>query len=362
MDYNVWADEPRGGCPFSTRVLVEGLKARGHEVTTINPAPSINWRPDYMRLVQEGKRFARGLRRGLRDVMHGPHVVIAQNHVYPYVVKECVNAGVPVVVSVRDIRYRCPNFAIPGGCHNPPAKGRCVYCRGKMAIIPYPWFRHHTNMLREMIVAADAQIVPSEYIAQDMRNWLHLDPVVIPPPVDDSHVPESWRPRDVLFMGKGIYKGADLVIEMAKALQHRTDFRFRVCGVQEPSHAFKFQALPNVDYLGFVDRCVAYERAAIHIAPARWQEPASRSVCEAQYIGIPSILNDAGGQAESMGQYGGFIIKDVEDVEDWTNHIELLMDNTLMWMQLSEIARCYGKEKHVSHCAKALEAVLEGVQ
>jgi len=234
MDYDVYADKPVGGCLYSTRALIEGMEARGHDIMSFSPpVEERDWRPHYMSLVERNEAFAHWLRPVINK--YPPDVVIAQNHIYPYVVRECVRAGVPVAIVTRDVRYRCPNFSIPGGCHNPPAKGRCGQCVGKMALLPYPWFRHHVNLMREMTMKADAQIVPSKYIADDMRTWLlRTDPVVIPPPVDDSHVPESWRPRDVLYMGRDTYKGADLVIEMAKALQHRDDFRFRICGVRSP--------------------------------------------------------------------------------------------------------------------------------
>ena len=82
------------------------------------------------------------------------------------------------------------------------------------ALFPSPWFRHHVNLSRKMAEEADAQVVPSTYMANDMRAWLpKTDPVVIYPPVDDSHHPSRWRPKDVLYLGKGAYKGADIVLD-----------------------------------------------------------------------------------------------------------------------------------------------------
>jgi len=115
-----------------------------------------------------------------------------------------------------------------------------------------------------------------------------------------------------------------------------------------------------VDYLGFVDRRVAYERAALHVAPARWSEPASRSVCEAQYVGIPSLCNNSGGQVESMG-LGGILINDVEDVSAWMEAIEAIMDDAGWWLTLSTIAKNEAVRKRADVCSKTLEGVLEGI-
>lgn len=355
MDYDVWKDGPVGGCLYSTRALVEGLKERGHTVTTMNPV----WRRDnplpwYVETVTTAKRFARGLRNALED--NPPTVVIAQNHIYPYVVKEAKRAGVPVVIVARDERYRCPNFAhsYQHGCDK-----RCAHCVGKMALIPYPWFRHHINMMREMTVEADAQIVPSEFIAHDMRTWLQgTFPVVIPPPVDDEHIPEVWEPKDVLFLGKGVYKGADIVIKIAKAMQD-DPFRFRICGKQNSDHEAEFKKLPNVDYLGFVDRKEAFRRAAVVVAPARWPEPAARNVAEAVYMGVPCIISNEGGVPETMGP-GGMIVDRVDDIDQWVMNIRAMMVSD-RWHKYSNEARRHGYTMHKDFMAERLEGVLEAV-
>lgn len=347
-------DDARGGDPGSTRCLAIGLANRDHDVSIFNPVWPDSRLPFYIRTVRTASRFAKGLRK--RFEAHPPSVVIAQNHVYPYVVREAKRAGVPVVLVARDKRYRCPQFPSEYmGC-----TGQCAWCVGKMALLPYPWFRHHVNMSREMAMASDAQVTVSKHMADDMRACIPgTDPVVIPPPWDGSEFPDQWEPRDVLFMGRGHYKGADVVLEIAEEMQDRP-WRFRVCNGQEPALAMKFGALPNVDYLGFVDKRVAFSKARILICPARWDEPSSRSIVEAASIGIPTIASDVGGQREMVG-IGGRLVDDPEDIDRWCMAIDALMTSPTMWLFDSLFAREHVREYHVEVAAERLERVLESV-
>ena len=350
-------DDMRGGDPGSTRCLANGLANLDHDVTIINPVWPDNRLPFYFNVVRTGRKFARMLR---RELMEGvPDVLIAQNHVYPYVVREAKRAEVPVVLIARDKRYRCPRFPTEYlGC-----SGKCARCVGKMALLPYPWFRHHVNMCREMAVASDAQVTVSKHMADDMRSWLPgTNPVVIPPPWDGTETPDEWDPQDVLFMGKGHYKGADLVLEMARQMEMTDpDIRFRICGDQEFEHEMGFRALTNVDYLGFVDKRVAYEKARVLICPARWDEPSSRSVVEAASIGIPSIVSNVGGQCEMQG-LGGISLESPEDIDGWCLSIEAMTQEFLFWSCNSALAMNHVADYHVGVAADRLEKVLEGVQ
>lgn len=358
MDYSMTRDGHLGGGVFSTKLLVRGLRALGHVIDAVSPVRKESPLPWYMARVLIGRKFARSLR---RDLEHSPpDVVIAQNDTYPYVVQEARRHGIPTVVVARDTRYRCPQPPSwndgRGGC----MKG-CVLCVGKHALLPYPWFRYHINMMREGIRMSDAQVVPSTYIANDMRTFiLRSGPEVIYPPVDGSHIPEDWEPRDVLFLGKGAYKGADIVADIAEEMQGN-GIRFRVCGNQDPSHVLRFKALDNVDLLGFVDQCEAFRTAKVVLAPARWEEPAARNVCEAVSMGVPCIISDRGGVRETMGP-GGIVVTDLNDIDEWVSHIEAFYENGSLWDECSRLGKEHSKMMELDRMSKRLEEVLESVR
>lgn len=352
MDYDPFGEGVRGGGVFSTRLLIQGLESRGHEVQAHYPTwPVDNRLPFFIMKVHCARAFAKSMAKAVRK--DPPDVLVVQNHVYPYVLKEL--SDLPSIVVARDKHYRCPQPQHWSGC----VRG-CGQCLGLQALLPYPWFSYHVNLKRKMLTRADAHVVPSSYIAQDMREWFpETDPVVVYPPLDDSHHPTNWYPRDVLFLGRGEYKGADIVLTIAEEMQGN-GLRFRICGRQDPEHAFKFQRLPNVDYLGFVPRRVAFETAKIVVAPARWNEPAARNICEAVGIGIPCIISDRGGVPETMGP-GGIIVDDVEDIGEWVGHIERLHEDFETWRDYSVAGSEHSKMMSLDKMTDRFERVLESV-
>lgn len=352
MDFDCNKDWENGGDVFSTHLLVNALRGRGHTVTTTNPTWPDNMLPWYVNRVRTATKFARGLRRLFKS--DPPSVVIAQNHVYPYVVREAEKAGIPTVVIARDTQYRCPQPPHSNGCDS-----SCAYCVGKMALLPYPWFRHHLNMRRKYLTHADACVVCSEHLAQDMRTWVQgTRPHVVYPPIDTSHHPEAWDPRNVLFMGWGEYKGADIAIEIARMFEGV--YNFTICGNQHLEHEVEFKRLSNVDYNGFIPRDIAFSKAKVLIAPARWNEPFGRIVAEACHIGIPCLISNRGGMPEAMGK-GGHIIDDPEDIDEWARSLEVMMEDKIHWRSLHAYARSHAQKFNVDIQSAKLEKVLEGV-
>jgi glycosyltransferase involved in cell wall biosynthesis len=352
-DFSLGSDGHEGGDVFSTRILSQGLEARGHVVVHAAPRWS-GRRPFYLWTVREASLFARRLRVGDDP----PDVIIAQNHIYPYVVREAMKARVPVAIIARDRRYRCPQFPHEYmGC-----TGRCAMCSGLMGLLPYPWFRRHINLCRSMAVVADAQVVVSENMANDMRAWLPgTDPVVVYPPMDDGHIPPDWEPRDVVFMGRGHYKGADRVIGIAEELQS-TDHTIRVYGRQEPEHARLMGMLPNIELHGFQPQREVYRRARLVIAPGRWAEPTGRGVMEGAWMGVPSVVSDTGGMPEVLGP-GGLVLRgrDMDDPEAWAEAIDGIMTEPT-WTEYSRRTLAYSRRFASDDQVSALERALEGIR
>jgi glycosyltransferase involved in cell wall biosynthesis len=347
MDYGLH-DGARGGGVFSTRILVEGLTRRGHYVHAVHPYARRRL-PYYPHIVHKGLWFEKRMRKTLRH-FHAD-VVIAQNNVYPYAVRAAKAEGVPVVMVARDTRYRCPQPpAWEGGCMK-----QCGRCVGLHALLPYPWFRYHLNLSRAMCAASDAQVVPSSYMASDMRTWVQgTDPTVIYPPVDKSHHPEEWDPRDVVFLGRGHYKGADIVAKVAEALP---DIPFSIYGNQEPEHLKMFKALPNVTVHGFVRRKEAFRHAKVVLAPSRWYEPAGRNVCEAVHLGVPCVISDRGGVPETAGD-GALIVQDPENVDHWASQTHILYHSKSMWSFMSHNGQMRGREMRADRMTSRLEDLL----
>lgn len=351
MDFDI-GDLAGGGDVVSTKILSEGLREMGHVVDLHNPEWSgrVPW---YMERVMTSGKFVRRLRTILKD--KPPSIVIAQNHVFPYVVRETRRLNIPTVVVCRDVGYRCPQ-STQSSCSR-----SCAMCIGKMALIPYPWFRHHVNMKRKYLPLADGWIVNSEYLAQDMINWFPTTrPTVIYPPMDNSHKPAPRNRDSILFMGAGKYKGADIALKLAQYFEWK--YEFKVCGNQEPEQYHGFKRLVNVELCGFVPRSIAFEGVRILIAPGRWAEPFGRAIAEAGWLGIPSIVTDRGGMAEAVGP-GGLLIDRPDDLDSWIDAIEFLMDNkdNSMLASYSTVARSWSKKFWARTQLYKLEKYLKGV-
>jgi glycosyltransferase involved in cell wall biosynthesis len=158
-------------------------------------------------------------------------------------------------------------------------------------------------------------------------------------------------------MGSGLYKGADLAFEIARHFEW--EYKFKICGNQDPEHKRLFETLINVDLTGWVDRADAFSGVSLLIVPARWPETFGRIVAEAGWMGIPSIVSDRGGLREAVGP-GGLIIDDPEDLEMWTDAIDLVMDDDRSWGELSSRAMTWSSKFNVNNQVLELEAYLDG--
>jgi glycosyltransferase involved in cell wall biosynthesis len=159
-------------------------------------------------------------------------------------------------------------------------------------------------------------------------------------------------------MGRGRYKGADIVLELARHFEWKYDFK--VCGNQDREHREGFERLINVELTGFTPRVDAFSGVTIQIAPVRWSEPFGRTIPEAGWLGIPSIVSDRGGLPEAVGP-GGLIIDDPEDLESWSDAIELLMENRTVWSELSLLAMSHSQRFKANIQVMELEGMLDGL-
>jgi glycosyltransferase involved in cell wall biosynthesis len=61
--------------------------------------------------------------------------------------------------------------------------------------------------------------------------------------------------------------------------------------------------------------------------PSRWNEAFGRVVLEANYLGIPVITSNRGGLPEANNNRE-LIINDLENIGEWVNKINYIIQNT----------------------------------
>jgi glycosyltransferase involved in cell wall biosynthesis len=144
-------------------------------------------------------------------------------------------------------------------------------------------------------------IANSRHVANRVRRWWGVEPVVIPPPVDvDRFRPEATGARDDFFLLAGRlvpYKRP----EVAVAAAVRAGVRLVVAGDGRMRAAAEAAAGPGVEFLGHVEDAVLadlYRRCRALVFPG--EEDFGLVAVEAQACGAPVLARRVGGVLDSV--------------------------------------------------------------
>ena len=128
----------------------------------------------------------------------------------------------------------------------------------------------------------------------------------------EPNVPIGQR-SGIVFTGRlSERKGVQDVLEVARA---RPALSFTVAGSGPLAAAVESaaQALPNLRYLGFVDRGTARDlvrTAQAVLVPSRWAEPGGLVALEAMAVGTPVVAYRRGGLVDYVGDTEGGLLTD----------------------------------------------------
>ena len=338
-----------GGSGWSTYELARGLRARGHDVSIIQPAPGDphGVRSDeydrfrierfgfaapavpYVRNYFKNERLTRSLAAYLAarlraapvDIVHAQHVMTT-----PAAVRAARRTRVPVVATVRDywpvcywsdLLYRpdgltlCPECTVANMrlCIQPRA-GRAW----PLALPMIPYMRANLSAKRAGLAAADAVIAVSRRIASDLRmrapelGSTRLE--VIPNPVNiaalkDAAAAGGLEPRVpdasfALYLGKlAPNKGTSVLVDVIE--RAKLDWPVVIAGDGPDRGAIERRARASgrdIRFTGWIDNAAAARllgRAALLIFPSRGPESLSRVLLEASALGVPIAAMNTGG-------------------------------------------------------------------
>jgi glycosyltransferase involved in cell wall biosynthesis len=235
-----------GGSGWSTYELARGLRARGHELTIVQPrpghpdgvreydgfvvrefgvfAPAVPFARNYLKNERLYARFGAALGRIIADtgahVVHGQHVMSI-----PAAVDAAAAAGIPSVATVRDYWPVCYWSDL---IHDPSAETLCPACSTSgmlrcirprasrawpLAVPLVPYMQANLARKQAALARADRVIAVSSTMARDLAaRTTGLDPrrlLTIPNPVDvetirataQAHRPTREHPF-ALYVGK----------------------------------------------------------------------------------------------------------------------------------------------------------------
>ena len=342
-----------GGSGWSTYELARGLRARGHDITIVQPKPGtapgaretaydgirvLHFgapAPDipFVRNYYKSEKLTHSLAAYLTtllaenryDIVHAQHVMTTGA-----AIEAAEAARVPAVATVRDYWPVCywsnllhtrAGLTLCPAC-TPGNMTTCLRPRAgalwPLALPMIPYMRANLSAKRAGLARADAVIAVSWRIATDLveraPELARTRIEVIPNAVDIRALSEVARRRPdaaeaviagpyALYLGKlAPNKGTNALIDVVR--QAELDWPLVIAG-DGPDRAQLERAAQasgrRIEFKGWVDKGEATRLlagASMLIFPSRGPESLSRVLIEASALGIPIAAMDTGGTAD----------------------------------------------------------------
>lgn len=312
-------------------------------------------------------RFSRAVRDGLhmlRDIIRRekPDVVHVHNVYYPIFIRVLPRL-LPVVRTVHDYRFLCPNLmklqvrgnelcganvgfeCFRAGCLN---YRKPVDYRLLMFIL----------LERERSMGYNRYIVKSRYMRDVLiHNGFQGDRIsVLPLCTEMVGYKEGPLPKNrILFAGRfAPEKGLDILCRVLQSLPRDFRARFVGAGIIENDIRRLVDTLrlnARVDFVGWLsppELSRAYLESTVVVIPSMWAEPFGLVGLEAMAHGRPVVAFNVGGIPDWL-EHGktGFLVKR-GDIEGLASFVKLILENHELAVKLGEDGKKRIKEKFSS--------------
>jgi glycosyltransferase involved in cell wall biosynthesis len=255
--------------------------------------------------------------RGLIELRH-PDIAHAHNiyhHLSPSVLVEVHRHGIPVVLTLHDLKLACPAYKMHnaggvceqcrGGAFRNVVRNRCI--KGSLAMSALVWLEATLHDALNLYSKSVSRfVVPSAFFKAKFAQW-GLDVtrfVHIPNSIDADGMQPAEAPgeRDLfVYVGRLVAeKGVSTLIRAAA----KARVRLRIVGVGPEEETLKRLAEElggEVEFTGFL-RGAALRAAVVParavVIPSEWYENAPISVMEASALALPVIGARIGGIPE----------------------------------------------------------------
>jgi surfactin synthase thioesterase subunit/glycosyltransferase involved in cell wall biosynthesis len=184
------------------------------------------------------------------------------------------------------------------------ATARVVYLARATLAVPFgPDCAFPSEAKTERIRACDAVVGVSQYVADYIRKFAHIDAVHVPISLME---PEDWpllgHPDNdfVTLVNPCAVKGIAIFLALADAFPETAFAAVPTWGTNQQDLA-ALEARPDVRLLAPVDDInVLLARTRVLLVPSLWAEARSRIILEALLRGVPVMAADVGGIPEAM--------------------------------------------------------------
>ena len=176
----------------------------------------------------------------------------------------------------------------------------------------------------------DAVLTPSEFMAQRYRDALGVESTPLPTPVDFDDVVATERdPIFVTMVNPSVEKGLFFFARLAEEIGRRQP-NIALLAIESRGTAgmvAKAGLLGGFDLMRHENIMIAgpvpkprdiFATTRVLLVPSVWEEPSGRVVAEALVNGVPVLVSDRGGLAESANG-AGFVLPLPADLTSGTN-------------------------------------------
>lgn len=387
-----------GGSGWSTFHLARALQARGHHIEIVEPKSDLRRVQkrvyEGLDVVQVGYKDSTipGLRawqrtRALEETLSayfaeraGEFDLVHAQHVLSISAAVAAKKMAPlrVVSTVRDYWAVClygtlwRDNAVCPICR----PGQITRCLAQKYGAAARWMKPAVPLVerelarrQQALRQSDAVIAVSSFVASTLHGItdagkLSIVPNLIDPVETQAQAASLPPPRDeppyLAFVGKlNRFKGADMLPEILE--KSGGDIPLVVAGDGELRadlervRGIKLRGwLPNAETLALLARARAL------VFPSRWAEPFSRTLLEAQALGVPTVAWNSGGTRDIIqGNFNGWLADNVVDI---SSYVRRLVDDPEMRARFSENARRVAQEKFSPRAVvPQLESIYAGV-
>jgi glycosyltransferase involved in cell wall biosynthesis len=276
-----------------------------------------------------------------------PDVIVSQGLYFPQIGDLARDSRVPHLVFIRDQFYRCP-----GAMHR-PCDGRCFPCVPTGQKVLWPLVKNLINQKKKGVKNATMVLTNSLFMKRDIEKHVNKTVNVLFPPVEFPFKEDGGSHDKIVYMGCGYWKGTKLVMDMSRRM---FPHKFLVAGDPEVPVKYDLSKYPNVEWVPWIDRNVAFDNARVLLFPSYWPEPFGRIPVEAGTRGIPTVGSNRGGIPESVGDGG--VLLDPDKVHDWVKWTRTLMECDVVRNGLGNMAREHSVQFGISRIGPRLEGFL----
>jgi glycosyltransferase involved in cell wall biosynthesis len=201
----------------------------------------------------------------------------------------------------KDLYYRNKEFC------SEQTDPKCSYCLSKKARYPLffsiPMFGLERYFRKKLLGSAKKTVCHSQFVSKILKNYDYENEIIPYPYLGPNEKPKIRKDGvfKILFVGRiEKRKGAHLLLDIAKNLRDKIDFRIDVIGEGPLKKTLDRKDL-NIYVHGFLgkERFGFFKEADCLLAPSLWPEPFGMVALEAMACDVPVItLNESGGLAD----------------------------------------------------------------